>query len=91
MPNQQKTSAKIAVIGIDIGKATFHLIGQDERGAIVMRAKVSRRQLFVRLVNLLLWILMVKFERSTHEVLLCFASGSASTVVLRMPVHSAGL
>jgi transposase len=52
MPNQQKTSAKIAVIGIDIGKTTFQLIGQDERGAIVMRAKVSRRQLAVKLSNL---------------------------------------
>ena len=35
-----------------MGKNTFHLIGQDERGAIVIRAKVSRSQLFVRLGNL---------------------------------------
>lgn len=35
-----------------LGKTTFHLIGQDERGAIVMRAKVSRRQLTVKLSNL---------------------------------------
>ena len=52
MPNHPNTSIEIAVIGIDIGKSNFHLIGQDERGAVVMRAKVSRRQLGLRLANL---------------------------------------
>jgi len=32
----------IAVIGIDIGKNSFHLVGQDRRGAIVLRQKWSR-------------------------------------------------
>jgi transposase len=41
-----------AVIGIDIGKNTFHLIGLDAAGNIVLRRKLSRRQLMVRLVNL---------------------------------------
>jgi len=40
------------VIGIDIGKNTFHLIGLDGDGEIVMRCKLSRRQLAERLVNL---------------------------------------
>ncbi len=40
------------VIGIDIGKNTFHLIGLDSDGEIVMRCKLSRRQLAERLVNL---------------------------------------
>ena len=35
-------SSEIAVIGIDIGKNSFHLAGQDERGAIVLRQKWSR-------------------------------------------------
>jgi hypothetical protein len=30
-----KSNAAIAVIGIDIGKNVFHLIGIDQRGAIV--------------------------------------------------------
>ena len=34
----------IAVIGIDIGKNSFHLVGQDRRGAIVLRQKWSRGQ-----------------------------------------------
>jgi len=38
----QKLSAAVAVIGIDIGKKSFHLVGQDRRGAIVLRQKWSR-------------------------------------------------
>ena len=30
-------SAAIVTLGIDLGKNSFHLIGQDERGAIVLR------------------------------------------------------
>ena len=35
----------IAVLGIDIGKNVFHVIGLNARGAIVYRAKLSRTQL----------------------------------------------
>ena len=35
-----------------LGKNTFHLIGQDERGAIVLRIKLSRTQLTQRLANI---------------------------------------
>jgi transposase len=44
--------AAIATLGIDLGKNSFHLIGQDERGAIVLRIKLSRTQLPQRLANL---------------------------------------
>jgi hypothetical protein len=36
-------------VGIDIGKNSFHVVGHDERGAIVLRKKWSRGQLEVRL------------------------------------------
>jgi len=49
--NQTKTPAAISTIGIDIGKTTFHLVGLDKRGAIVLRQKVSRSQLERRLAN----------------------------------------
>jgi hypothetical protein len=32
-------NAAIAVIGIDIGKNSFHIVGLDQRGAIVLRQK----------------------------------------------------
>jgi hypothetical protein len=35
----QKFESAIAVIGIDIGKNSFHVVGHDERGAIVLRQK----------------------------------------------------
>ena len=52
MASRQNSFANVAIIGIDIGKNTFHLIGQDRHGAIVMRAKLSRTQLMRRLVNI---------------------------------------
>jgi len=45
-------SAITCVIGIDIGKNSFHLVGQDQRGAIVLRQKWSRGQVEARLANL---------------------------------------
>ena len=33
---------QVATIGIGIGKNSFHLIGLDARGAIVLRQKLSR-------------------------------------------------
>ena len=35
----QKFNTAIAVIGIDIGKNSFHVVGHDERGAIMLRQK----------------------------------------------------
>jgi hypothetical protein len=36
----QTANTAIAVIGIDIGKNSFHVVGHDARGAIVLRQKV---------------------------------------------------
>ena len=47
----EKHNSVIAVIGIDIGKNSFHIVGLDERGAIVLRQKWSRGQVETRLAN----------------------------------------
>ena len=47
-----KLNSAIAVIGIDIGKNSFHVVEQDQRGEIVLRQKWSRGQVEVRLANL---------------------------------------
>ena len=47
-----KLNSAIAVIGIDIGKNSFHVVGQDKRGEIVLRQKWSRGQVGARLANL---------------------------------------
>jgi len=48
----QNSKTTIAVIGIDIGKNFFHLVGLDERGAIAVRQKWSRGQVEARLANI---------------------------------------
>jgi hypothetical protein len=48
----KKPNSAIAVIGIDIGKNSFHIVGHDNRGAIVLRQKWSRGQVEARLVNM---------------------------------------
>jgi len=50
--SRQSTPSPIATIGIDIGKYTFHLVGLDHPGAIVLQLKTSREQLERRLANL---------------------------------------
>jgi transposase len=47
-----KLNSAIAVIGIDIGKNSFHVVGHDKRGAIMLRQKWSRGQVEARLANL---------------------------------------
>jgi hypothetical protein len=40
----QKLNSAVVVIGIDIGKNSFHIVGLDDRGAIVLRQRWSRSQ-----------------------------------------------
>src|SRR5215468_2032626 len=47
-----KSSLLITTMGIDIGKNTFHVVGLDRRGAIVLRQRWSRGQVESRLVNM---------------------------------------
>jgi len=47
-----KSNATVATMGIDIGKNSFHVVGLDQRGAIVLRQKWSRGQIEARLANL---------------------------------------
>src|SRR2546423_9561837 len=50
MPKSART--QIAVIGIDVGKNSFHVVGHDKRGSIVLRQKWSRGQIEARLANM---------------------------------------
>jgi transposase len=48
----QTLKAAIAVVGIDIDKNSFHVVGLDQRGAIVLRQKWSRGQVEARFANM---------------------------------------
>ena len=47
-----KERIAIAVIGIDIGKNSFHIVGLDDRGTIVLCQKWSRSQVEARFANM---------------------------------------
>jgi transposase len=47
-----KSNPTVATMGIDIGKNSFHVVGLDQRGAIVLRQKWSRGQIEARLANM---------------------------------------
>jgi transposase len=71
MHTHQKSSDAVAVIGIDIAKNTFHLVGLDKRGAIVLRVKLSRSQLERsqrRLVNLPLCLVGLVAGSGSHHI-----------------------
>jgi transposase len=48
----QNPTTAIAIVGIDIGKNSFHVVGLDQRGAIVLRQKWSRGQVEARFANM---------------------------------------
>ena len=48
----QQLNTTIAVIGIDIGKNSFHIVGLDKPGAVALRQKWSRGQVEARLANM---------------------------------------
>lgn len=41
----------VTLIGIDLGKHSFHLHGQDKAGRMVFRKKLTRHQMLVQLAN----------------------------------------
>ena len=48
----RSTNLSVATMGIDIGKNSFHVVGLDQRGAIVVRQRWTRSQIRARLSNM---------------------------------------
>ena len=68
MSSNLQKHTDVSAIGIDIGKNTFHLIGQDRRGKIIMRARVSRAQLMERLVNVPKCLIGMEAGAGAHHI-----------------------
>jgi transposase len=68
MRTSQKTPETITTIGIDLGKNTFHLVGLDKRGAIVLQQKVSRGQLGRRLSNIPRCLIGMEACSGSHHI-----------------------
>jgi transposase len=67
MRASQKTPETISTIGMD-GKNTFHLVGLDKRGAIVLQQKVTRHQLGRRLSNIPRCLIGMEACSGTHFI-----------------------
>ena len=64
-----KTAATAAhAIGIDTGKNTLHLIGLDDKGAIVLREKIARGRIAARLANVPPCLIGIEAGMATHYV-----------------------
>src|SRR6476646_4847852 len=64
-----KTAATVAhIIGIDTGKNTLHLIGLDDRGAIVLREKIACGRITARLANVPRCLIGIEAGMVTHYV-----------------------
>jgi transposase len=66
--SHQSTPSTVATIGIDIGKNTFHLVGLDQRGSIVLQLKTSRAQLERRLANVPRCLIGMEACSGTHHI-----------------------
>jgi hypothetical protein len=51
MSHKSASFAAVGTISIDLGKNCFHLVGLDQRGAIVLQLKCSCAQLERRLAT----------------------------------------
>ena len=66
--SHQTTTEAIATIGIDLGKNTFHLIGMDARGKILLRRKIARGQLQSCLANVPVCLIGMEACAGAHHV-----------------------
>src|ERR1700726_3043590 len=68
MRTSRKITGIVTTIGIDIGKNTFHLVGFDRRGAIILRQKVSRSQLERRVANIPRCLIGMEACSGSHHI-----------------------
>ena len=68
MRTSQKITGIVTTIGIDIGKNTFHLVGFDQRGAIILQQNVSRSQLERRVANIPRCLIGMEACSGSHHI-----------------------
>jgi transposase len=68
MRTSHKTAGIITTIGIDLGKNTFHLVGFDQRGVIILQQKVPRAQLERRLANIPRCLIGMEACSGSHHI-----------------------
>ncbi len=66
--SSSKIPTELSVIGVDIGKDTFHLVGFDKKGKIVLRRKIKRLSLVATFEKLPRCIVGLEACLSAHFV-----------------------
>src|ERR1700761_7505032 len=56
------------IIGIDLGKTVFHLVGMDEAGNVVLKKRLSRSQLLKFLVNVPACLIGMEASCGCHHI-----------------------
>src|SRR5579872_2071170 len=54
------------VLGIDLGKTAFHMVGLDSTGKVVVRKRCSRKQLLAFTANLQVQLIGMKSCSGSH-------------------------
>ena len=85
MPSKADT-AVARTIGIDTGKNTLHMIGLDEKGAIVLREKVSRTRIAGRFVNLPPCLVGIEAGMASHYVARSWPGSVTRSSRCRQPI-----
>jgi len=57
----------LSVVGIDIAKRVFHLVGMDDRGNIILRKRLARGEVLSFMANLPPVIVGMEACGGTHE------------------------
>lgn len=57
---------KLHVLGIDLGKTVFHLVGLDSAGKVVIRKRCSRRRLLAFTANLQMQLIGMESCSASH-------------------------
>lgn len=58
----------VRVIGIDLGKTVFHLVGMDEHGSIVLKKRLSRPQLIKFVANVPACLIGMEASCGCHHI-----------------------
>src|SRR5215469_4843306 len=74
---------KLHVLGIDLGKTFFHLVGMDETGKVVIRKRCSRRQLLTFTANLEVQLIGMESCSGSHFLGRSARSGTRSAIDAR--------
>src|SRR5215467_807818 len=71
-PQEASPMKKLSVVGIDIAKQVFHLVGMDEQGTILVRKRLYRAQVMAFIAQLPPTLIDMEACGGAHDWARCF-------------------